>query len=271
MVDDGLEPLVSRLAARPAVQSIVLVGSGGGRAAPDRWSDVDVWVCADEAIPDEWRSALADELADHSERVSIGKHQFGDYDDWVLSATGQRVDLMYWALDWFPEQLDKVLVRHQPSVGHSTAWWRGVAHGVVLFDRGGWWEALRARAQAPYPEPLRAGIVRWNHEIPRTSAFSFRHQIEVALLRGDAVAVNHRVAALLSSCFDVVFALNRVLHPGEKRLLDFVRRECAVVPEGFDASVARVLQSTAGGAELLAAVDELLDGIDAVVLPEFPE
>jgi hypothetical protein len=38
------------------------------------------------------------------------------------------------------------------------------------------------------------------------------------------VAINHRLAALRASAFDVLFALNRVPHPGEKRLLALASR-----------------------------------------------
>ena len=46
----------------------------------------------------------------------------------------------------------------------------------------------------------------------------------------DRVSLNHRIAALLASYFDVIFALNRVLHPGEKRLIEWAQAHCAHLP-----------------------------------------
>lgn len=265
----GLEPLVARLSGHPAVEAVVLIGSGGGRRHADRWSDVDLWICPREAVPDEWRAGMAADLADPAEPVNVADHRFGDSDDWVLRSTGQGLDLMFWSLDWLPDQLDKVLVRHEASIGHSTAWWRGIATAEPLFDRAGWWASLQERAQAPYPEPLRRRIVEWNHGFLRTHRYSFRHQLEVALARGDRVAVNHRTAAILSSAFDIVFAVDRVLHPGEKRLLEFVRAECPTVPPGFEPAVERVLAAPEDG--VLAAVDQLVDVLDELVLTRISE
>ena len=41
---------------------------------------------------------------------------------------------------------------------------------------------------------------------------------------------NHRVAAWIASYFDIIFAANRVLHPGEKKLVDIAERECGRLP-----------------------------------------
>ncbi len=87
--------------------------------------------------------------------------------------------------------------------------------------------------------------------------------MEKAARRGDLVSVNHRVAALLASYFDVVFAANGVLHPGEKRLLEQAGRLCASLPQKMAAQVTAVLQ-TAGlpGNAVVEKITLLLDALD---------
>ena len=57
--------------------------------------------------------------------------------------------------------------------------------------------------------------------------------MEKAVARGDLVSFNYRVAALLASTFDILFALNRLPHPGEKRLLAFAAQHCPLRPAGM--------------------------------------
>ena len=51
--------------------------------------------------------------------------------------------------------------------------------------------------------------------------------------RGDIVSVQHRVTALLSSYFDIIFAVNELPHPGEKRLLQFLTDGRLKLPAGM--------------------------------------
>lgn len=71
-------------------------------------------------------------------------------------------------------------------------------------------------------------------------------QINKAAKRGDIVAVNHRTAAFLESYFDVLFALNSVTHPGEKRLIELCKKSCAILPDKFEENIKRLLNDMYG-------------------------
>lgn len=96
----------------------------------------------------------------------------------------------------------------------------------------------------------------------RWAASSYERQIRKAVARGDRVSVNHRLAALLASYFDVIFAVNRQLHPGEKRLIALAEALCPARPANMQSQLAAVLAPCADGAELTRAVTRLLDHLD---------
>ncbi len=73
--------------------------------------------------------------------------------------------------------------------------------------------------------------------------------------------MNHRLAAWLASYVDIVFAVNRVLHPGEKRILESLARECASLPAGALMMIEH-LASVACGLE-----SDVLESIDPMLVP----
>ena len=85
----------------------------------------------------------------------------------------------------------------------------------------------------------------------------------VAEMRSSRADLNHRVAALLASYFDVIFALNRVLHPGEKRLMEWAQANCAQTPVGMAEQVAALLQATCStDGRVVKQTNVLLDNLD---------
>src|SRR5260370_24814407 len=48
-------------------------------------------------------------------------------------------------------------------------------------------------------------------------------QMKAAIARGVWMSLNHRVAVWIASYTDVLFAMNRRYHPGEKRLLMYMQ------------------------------------------------
>ena len=67
--------------------------------------------------------------------------------------------------------------------------------------------------------------------------YSYFDQLASAVKRNDYVSINHRIAAFLASYFDTLFALNRVLNPGEKKLVEFAKNNCKILPDNFEADV----------------------------------
>lgn len=248
--------------AFPQVEAVALGGSRTSGVAVDPASDIDLYVFTTALIPLEARVALV-EQAGGASRADMNLNYWDLGDEWFHKPTGIEVDMMYWDTRWMEETLDRVLVKHQPSIGYSTAHWRTVRDARVLFDRQGWFARLQARARGPYPEPLRRAIIKTNYSLMRAVIPAYQHQIEKAVQRGDLNSVNHRVAALLASYFDIIFAVNRALHPGEKRLLEFAARLCPSLPEDMAGQVTAVLRSAGAADEMIIRdVSVLLDMLD---------
>ncbi len=259
--------LAQLLADLPAVTAIALGGSLASGAA-DLGSDIDLYVYAErEFLPDDLSAVIA--RAGGATRSDLSLPYWGGVNMWTDAATGIDVDCVYFGTAWMSEQITRVIDAHQPSLGYTTCFCRTVGQSQVLVDPGGWLTELQARCRQAYPEPLRRNIVDHNHPVLRMMMSSYLHQIESAVRRDDAVSVNHRIAGLLASYFDIVFALNRVLHPGEKRLLAYAHRECATLPVAMDDDIAAILVA-AGSApgDLVSRVHRLLDRLDALLIAD---
>ncbi len=258
------ERVTRRFASLLQVEAVAQAGSRSSELA-DAESDIDLYVYVTEDIPLEVRA----EIASGSPRAEVGNVIWEPGDEWLDAETGTSVDVMYRQVRWIEEQLDRVLVRREASVGYSTCFWYNVLHSQTLFDRTGWFEALQRRTRQSYPEDLRRAIIAKNYPLLRRNQSSYLHQIELAVMREDIVSVNHRVTALLASYFDALFALNELPHPGEKRLIQHAEASCLKVPAKMEQQVRDLLESVgrpeSGTAE---KVNALLDGLDELLLRE---
>ncbi len=258
----GVSAVVNRVAAEfaslPQVEAVALAGSRASELA-DAESDVDLYVYVTGDIPLDERVRIAAS----SSRAEIGNNTWEPGDEWIDAATGTAVDVMYRHVGWIEGQLDRVLVAHQASAGYSTCLWYNVLHSYALFDRSGWFAELRRMAGQPYPPELRRAIIAKNYPLLRRNQSSYLHQIELAIKRGDPVSVNHRVAALVASYFDVLFALNQLPHPGEKRIVQYAISSCRRYPPHMEKDVAGLVTSVGQcDSEIVAKVKVLVDGLD---------
>ena len=264
-----VEAIADRFARLPQVTAVALAGSSAADLA-DEHSDLDLYVYADMPIALETRRAIAAEFAGWDDpSIEIEKPFWGPEDAWIDRESGLGVDLIYWSPEWIEEQLRRTLVKHQAWMGYTTSFWYTVLHSHPIYDRDGWFAGLKQRAEQPYPEPLRRAIVALNHPVLRRIGSSYRHQIELAIFRRDRVSVNHRITALLASYFDIVFAVNRVPHPGEKRLIAQANSLCPVLPDNMVGQIDALLGGSRADRDArrtLDHVDALLDGLDTLLV-----
>ncbi|RPI91801.1 MAG: DUF4037 domain-containing protein, partial [Chloroflexi bacterium] len=268
---DPLQPvqiIADRFAQFPQVAAVALAASvmtGGS----DARSDFDIYVYTRAAIPADARAQIARDLADPNKPIEIDNPYWGTEDAWTERTSGVKADLIYWSPDFIEDQTERVLVRHEAWVGYSTCFWYTLLHSTPYYDPQGWFAGLRQRADQPYPDALRRDVVRKNYPVLRRAIPSYRAQIDLAIQRQDRISLNHRIAALLASYFDVLFAVNCAPNPGEKRLIQRVRQFCPVVPDGWEPQIDALLCSVAqpwASADGLDRVDALVDGLERVLI-----
>ena len=112
--------------------------------------------------------------------------------------------------------------------------WHNLITGKILYDRDGHLANAQNRFRVPYPEQLRQNILENGWRLLHSAMPAYELQICKAAQRGDFVSINHRVSAFLETYFDVLFALNRKTHPGEKRLMTLCREQCSILPAQFE-------------------------------------
>lgn len=229
--------IVETISTLPQVDALLLGGSRASGVA-DATSDYDIYLYTTGPIPVEVRKALLDE---HCSYMEYDNRFWETEDDGVLVG-GVEIELIYRSMDWLDGELQAVIGGYRASGGYTTCLWSNLLDSKILFDRHGTAGALQTRWSVPYPEQLRTNIIARNLPILTEVMPAFRNQVAKAIDRRDIVSILHRTTEFFASYFDIIFGMNRVPHPGEKRLIELVKRTCAVIPEGFEQDAAAAIR-----------------------------
>ncbi len=259
--------LADLFAPLPQVESVALAGSlGSGTGTSDSASDIDLYIYTRGEIPLADRSAIV-ERSGGASRSSLNLNYWGPGDEWLHKPSDIEIDLVYFDTSWMENQISSVIEKHQASMGYTTCFWHTIHQSLILFDRHDWIENLQKKCRVEYPEALRRNIITLNHPVLRGIIPSYAYQIEKAAKRRDLVSINHRTAALLASYFDILFALNRCLHPGEKRMVEFALNNCKLLPTNMEADIESILLLDASSiSDLPARTGRLLDNLDQMLI-----
>lgn len=261
-IHDGFaRKIVSTLASLDEVEAIALGGSRA-KGSTDEASDFDLYVYCKDLPPETIRVRL---LSETCSRMEIG-NTYWEYEDDVTLKSGIDMDLLYRNLDSFALEIADVADRCNAKNGYTTCMWYNLVNCRILYDRNGRLHELQRNYTRPYPSGLKENIIKRNMQLLSGCLPSYDRQIRKAAKREDFISVNHRIAEFLASYFDVIFALNELLHPGEKRLLEICERQCAVLPVHFRADIETLLQRMYAGEPVLTEnVKRITDRLKALL------
>lgn len=227
--------LFQALSQVPQIEAIALGGSRAGEHF-DESSDYDIYLYCTAPIGEDVRRQILEPLCSY---VEYGNH-FWELEDNGTFKDGVDFDILYRDLDDLVAGVARVVEEHQVCNAYTTCMWHNLITCKVIYDGSGRLTEARERFAVPYPEELKKNILEQGWRLLADSMPAYKHQIMKAAKRGDLNSVNHRTAAFLETYFDVLFAINGVTHPGEKRLVQLAKERCKVLPVGFEADISSV-------------------------------
>jgi predicted nucleotidyltransferase len=231
----NVNELFAELGSLPQVEAIAL---GGSRATGrhDEKSDYDVYVYLTEAVDPAVRRTILEKYCGYME---IG-NSFWELEDDVTLKDGVDMDIIYRDMTGFADMVASVVLDCNAWNGYTTCMWHNLITSKIVLDKQGKLRSLQEKFSIPYPETLKKNIISNNMKLLSGMLPSFDLQIKKAENRGDLVSVNHRVTEFLASYFDVIFALNEMTHPGEKRMQSICAKECKILPANFEENFHRL-------------------------------
>lgn len=224
--------LFSELSNLPQVEAIALGGSRAGTAFDEK-SDYDVYLYCTDHIPEDTRKGILEKYCKYME---IGNH-FWEYEDNCTLKDGIDIDILYRNLDDFCNDVASVVEECKGRNGYTTCMWHNLKTCKIIYDENERLKKAKDRFNIDYPQKLQQSIIVRNMKLLSDSMPAYDMQIKKAVGRKDLVSVNHRVSAFLESYFDIIFAMNKLTHPGEKRLIQLCKRDCKLLPKSFESNL----------------------------------
>lgn len=248
------ESLWHEFALIPEVEAIALGGSRAGTHYDEK-SDYDLYIYCTRTPEESIRKQILEKYCQYME---IG-NAFWELEDDCTLKDGVDIDILYRNPEGFSQEIHSVVEKHMAHNGYTTCMWHNLLHSRILYDKNGKLEMLQRQYNIPYPDALKDSIIRQNLRLLRGNLPSYNLQIKKAAARKDWVSVNHRTAAFLESYFDIIFALNKLTHPGEKRMVQYAKEQAEVLPVHFEENLDCLFRN------LFTDSDMLLQTIETII------
>lgn len=209
------EKLIERLYLCEKIEALVL---GGSRATGknDDNSDFDYYVYLSEDLSENERQLMLKDFVKYMEY----SNEFWELEDDGILKNGIDIEFIYRTISDMSKSLDNLLIKGNVSNGFSTCFVDNLIASKVIFDKKGNYKELQDRYKKLLTNDFYDLIVYKNFPILMDRMPSLYFQVEKALKRNDLLSMNHRSSAYFEMYFDIIFAINRQTHPGEKRMLE---------------------------------------------------
>ena len=224
-----VEQLFKELSLLEEVEAIALGGSRAG-VNYDEKSDYDVYLYVTSPVSEEKRKNILQKFCSYME---IG-NSFWEYEDNCVLNNGIEIDILYRDMKDFMKGIERVVAEYHPSNSYTTCMWHNLITCKILYDKNGALEKYKNKYTINYPKQLKENIIKRQLELIDSSMPAYPKQIKKAISRKDFVSINHRITEFLASYFDLLFAINEITHPGEKRLIQLCKKQCKILPENFE-------------------------------------
>ncbi|NLK95188.1 MAG: DUF4037 domain-containing protein [Clostridiales bacterium] len=237
---------------------------GGSRATGkyDKKSDYDVYIYVNSVIPKDTRKNI---LSKYCKYMEIENCYFEMEDDCTLN-NGIDIDIIYRNLDDFEKEIKSVVSDFNSSNGYTTCMWHNLLTSDIVFDKDGTYGKIKERYNVPYPKKLKENIISKNFNLLSGVLPSYDMQIKKAISRNDMVSINHRVTEFIASYFDIIFAINEMTHPGEKRLMSICKEQCKILPNNFEENLTNLFNSLYKGEIVNDIIKSIVQELSKIIL-----
>ena len=256
-----VEKLFEELSKIPEVEAIALGGSRAGSNFDEK-SDYDVYLYCNGDVDIETRREI---LSKYCDVMELGNH-FWEYEDNCVLKNGVDIDILYRNLDDFVMDVASVVEQCQERNGYTTCMWHNLRTCKVIYDENNRLTKAKKRFDIPYPAELKKNIIERNMKLVCDGLPAYKGQVLKAVGRGDNISVIHRSAGFFESYFDIIFALNEMTHPGEKRMVSICAKECKILPEDFEKNIEEYYKNMfCDKSEIEGTLDKIVNNLKKVV------
>ena len=260
-MNTNFDEIIEKYKNMPQVKSVAIGGSTSAKTF-DNISDIDVYVFVEKDIPVSDREGL---IQKYSDKYEVGEEYFGSGDEFLLKEDNIVMDMMYWNIIWFEDIINNVWIKHISSNGYTTAFLYTLSNFQIIYDTNDWLSNLQKSIKTEYPKELKENIIHRNLMLISEKPFaSYYEQIEKGINRNDIASINHRIAAFLASYFDIIFAINELLHPGEKRLVQYAKNNCKILPKNFEENINKLLAQP--NSNTLNILDSIIENLKEILI-----